>query len=180
MHLLEIIILSFFVTSTFSCKSQTDNVDKQNTETMKTDELASLEGDDIVHAVFQSIAKEIWIDKKVDMDYFTKLPIQKRVIYKTYLLEMEVNNGGFSQFYSNRGYELAEDIPKFMEMIGAQNHGEIVKEANNYIIANKIESLDENPLNKLDERFYLESNVNNILKLQTNYIKRNLTYFKLK
>ena len=114
------------------------------------------------------------------MECFAKLPIQKREIYKTYLLEMEVNNCGFSQFYSNRGYELAEDIPQFMEIIGAQKHGEIVKGANNYFITSKIDSLEENLLDKFDERFYLESNMNNMLKLQMNYIKKNLIYFEIK
>lgn len=177
MYLWKIIIISLFIALTVSCNSQTEKVEKQNNEITKTGELSNLEGDNLVHAVFQSIAREIWVDKKVDMDYFSKLPIQKRIIYKTYLLEMEVNNGGFSQFYSNRGYELAEDIPQFMELIGATNHGKIVTDANKYFINNKIDSLDENPFNKLDERFYKESNDKKILKLQANYIKKNLRYF---
>ncbi|HRW75838.1 MAG: DUF4375 domain-containing protein [Lewinellaceae bacterium] len=157
-----------------------------------TSKYDGLNGDDLVHTAFQSIAEEIWIDKKIDYDYFSKLPTPKKVIYKTYLLEMEVNNGGFNQFYHNRGIEFAEDIPNYFEMIGAVKYAKIVLRANqmyrneNDSITKKQngtfegfrKSYENNPLNELDNEFSQKLTGENILKLQAKYITENIEVFK--
>ena len=150
-----------------------------------------LNGDDLVHAAFQSIAEEIWIDKKTDYEYFSKLPTPKKVIYKTYLLEMEVNNGGFNQFYHNRGIEIAEDIPNYLEIIGADNYAKIVSKANqvykkeHHLITKEMngtfegfsKSYENNPLNELDNEFSQKLTGENILELQSKYITENIEVF---
>lgn len=188
---IKYLILFCFLNLNIKCSSQ--NIDKSNMTTMPTSsKYDGLNGDDLVHTVFQSIAEEIWIDKKVDYDYFTKLPIPKKVIYKTYLLEMEVNNGGFNQFYHNRGIAIADDIPFYLVIIGAIKYSKIVSKANE-LYKNEYESIsremngtlegfsksyENNPLNELDKEFSQNLTNENILELQAKYITENIEVFK--
>lgn len=158
----------------------------------KSSKYDGLKGDDLVHTVFRSIAEEIWIGNKVDYEYFSKLPIPKKVIYKTYLLEMEVNNGGFNQFYHNRGIEIANDIPNYLEMIGAIKYANIVSRANqmykneydtitkeqNGTLEGFSKSYENNPLNQLDIEFSEKLTGEHILELQAKYISKNIDEFK--
>jgi len=177
MTICQIILSIILLTSIMSCKSESLEVKESKNEIYEADKQKDLKGDHLVHEAFQSIATEIWIDKKIDMKHFSQLSTPKKVIYTTYLLEMEVNNGGFNQFYYNRGYEIFKDIPQYMELIGASNHGQIVQEATTHILSSKREYSEMNLLDQLDNRFYDESKRTNILKLQAAYIQKNLKHF---
>lgn len=118
------------------------------------------------------------------------MALQKKVIYKTYALEMAVNNGGFFQVLYDKGDEFLLDLPECLKVIGANKHAEIVEKANKIIKDNAkfikkegvhIDSFDEKfdseALNKLDSEFYDQSEIDNILKLQTKYITENFSAF---
>ncbi len=88
---------------------------------------------------------EIWmIEEKeyfvIEMDqyiaekceYGDKMEIlneQQRVFYITQALEMEVNNGGFAQFFFNSSGEFANELVSSFEKIGAMKTAEICKKA---------------------------------------------------
>ena len=54
----------------------------------------------------------------------------ERVFIGVWQLEAEVNNGGFSQYYSNSAGDLATEAPAALEAIGARHTAEIVRSAN--------------------------------------------------
>jgi len=171
--MLKLMLIFLASISLVSCKS--NKTTKNEMINFKTADINNKE--DLVHQTFQNIASEIWRNQKIDLVYLSTLPTAKQVIYKTYLLEMEVNNGGFYQFYSNRGYEIAEQIPYFLGLLGAVNHSEIVKEANNLFIVNKVDDFENNNFKELDYKFYKESENEIIIELQARYILENKNDF---
>lgn len=62
-------------------------------------------------------------------DHISALSEAERVVYVTQWLEMEVNNGGFSQYFFNSAGNFANDLVSSYEKIGAVNTAEICKEA---------------------------------------------------
>ena len=53
----------------------------------------------------------------------------ERIFYITQTLEMEVNNGGFSQFFFNSSGDFANEVVSAFEKIGATKTAEICKTA---------------------------------------------------
>lgn len=145
----------------------------------------------LIHYVFQHLAERTWIEKKDKNAELTRLPIHQQIFYKTYLLEMEVNNGGFNQFYYNLGEQFSRDIPNFLKLIGANKLAELVTKANlifgieNKQITQKqngtldgfSKSYDDNPLNTFDDEFYHINEVENLEQLQIDFIRKNKTEF---
>lgn len=156
----------------------------------KMNKYKELKGDDLVHEIFIAIHKEVWYGTEKDMNFISTIPIQKKVIYKTYSLEMAVNNGGFFQVLFTEGDHFLLDLPECLKAIGANKHAEIVEKANKIIkdnakfilregkyIDSVNEKFDSEALNKLDSEFYDQSEINNILKLQAKYITENFSAF---
>lgn len=121
--------------------------------------------------------------------HLARLPKSKQIIYKTYLVEMEIINGGFSQFYYNQGLEIAGDWPTFLGILGANKRGEIVKRANDLyrlsqanvigIEKTNFEELVRHRLNVLDLVFYKEWGKLSIMELRTKHIEDNIEGFRL-
>ncbi len=166
-------LLSILLIVNFSCKAQNGTKGqvppKEATMTLDKNQ---------VHTVFQNIAKEIWINQKVDLAYLSRLPKPKQVIYATYLLEMDVNNGGFYQFFNKHQLQLSEQLPLFLEILGAHEHKSIMIEANKYYLSPKEGALDLAGLRKLDRKFYKASVNQDILKLQAVYIQAHEEVFR--
>lgn len=64
-----------------------------------------------------------------DGDNISALSEAERVVYVTQWLEMEVNNGGFSQYLYNSAGNFANELVSAYEKIGAVKTAEICKEA---------------------------------------------------
>lgn len=62
-------------------------------------------------------------------DNMEALNEEQRILYITQALEMEVNNGGFSQFFFNSGGVFANELVSSFEKIGAVKTAEICKKA---------------------------------------------------
>ena len=69
-----------------------------------------------MHKVFQDISVDVWNGKEKNKDYISTIANPKRVIYKTYSLEMAVNNGGFFQVLYNEGDVFLLDLPKCLRL----------------------------------------------------------------
>lgn len=68
-------------------------------------------------------------DKCRGGDEMSVLSAPERVLYITQSLEMEVNNGGFSQFFFNHSGDLANEVVDAFTEIGAIKTAEICKKA---------------------------------------------------
>lgn len=126
------------------------------------------------------------IGSDYDKEYFivTQLPKGLIYLYATWLLEGEVNNGGFNQYFFNSSNQFANEAHKGLLVFGAKEHAEILKYAVDIFIDEKemqkkmreegsIESFTDSykhsKLVKADKKFYNVSE--NLSELRINYIK---------
>lgn len=115
----------------------------------------------------------------------------QRAVYVTWILEGEVNNGGFNQFYFNSSGQLADLAENSFKDIGADKFADLVRQANSIYdgikddlekfndgtIESFSKSYENNPLNDLDDKFYdLEKEVA-LSSLRINYIRKNVDEF---
>ena len=91
--------------------------------------LAALSADDIGDAVLQHVE---WRIRARGGDHATALhalPPGMRAIYATFIVDAEVNNGGFNQFFYNPHGELAGIALSSYELLGAEEYAEIMRSA---------------------------------------------------
>ena len=96
-------------------------------------------------------------------------PPGRRALYLTWVVEAEVNNGGFNQYYYNTDGKFAAQAVEAFEYFGATRHAALMKEANSVREAEKAEmakfkdagtleafseSYEHSKLGPLDDRFY--------------------------
>lgn len=79
---------------------------------------------DLVVAMYDYVGRKCSNGKNID-----KLSEPERVIYITQELEMEVNNGGFSQYLYNSGGDFANELVLAYTELGAPKTAEICKTA---------------------------------------------------
>ncbi|MGO4904028.1 DMP19 family protein [Flavobacterium sp. W20_MBD1_R3] len=96
-----------------------------------------------------------------------------------WVLQFEVENGGFDQFFLNYDLEFSEFVLSGLKRIGADDYKELIEKA---IIVFKNQNLDflnkRNPdFDKFDDFFY---NLNGLQKLQIEYIRKNYEKFIIK
>ena len=97
-------------------------------------------------------------------------------IYGTWVLENEVNNGGFDQFFYNNGIEMAEFAKSGFRRIGADQIAELVDKSLQIYRDQSVEYANKrNPnLNELDDVFYAYEGLED---LRLTYIKANYQEF---
>lgn len=75
------------------------------------------------------------------------LPAGVRATWLTWIVEAEVNNGGFNQYYYNTDGRFASEAVAAFEYFGAKEHAALMREANAVRAA-------EAKLGPLDDKFY--------------------------
>jgi uncharacterized protein DUF4375 len=80
----------------------------------------------------EDLAREVgyYVLRKVDATSFEKLSRPEQVIACLTEVEMEVNNGGFDQFYWNSPGDRAREAVAALEELGAQHTATLLKDAN--------------------------------------------------
>lgn len=115
----------------------------------------------------------------------------KRAIYLIWLLESEVHNGGFMQFFINSSREFYQFVPQCLELVGAGRFAELTRNANeiyethkSYIlkqIDGTLKSyhsiLSENLFDDLDSEFYSLYTLEDLYQIQITYIRENINDF---
>lgn len=125
--------------------------------------------DQLESAVLDHIYSKIGGDYEHAHRVVLSLPKGFQVVYATWWVEAEVNNGGFNQYFWNPSGEFQNEALAGYKLIGALEHEKLVAEAvklnkeiqaaqEKYKRAGTLkafsESYKENPLNELDDRFY--------------------------
>jgi hypothetical protein len=106
-------------------------------------------------------------------NYILGLPEHQRVIYEVVLLDNQVSNGGFDQYFYNRYGQFSKTTIESLLKIGAIQKADLLKQAlflvnnKNYpydefrrkLVSREIEELIdsnelENALDKLDDKYY--------------------------
>lgn len=115
----------------------------------------------------------------------------QRAIYVSSILESEVSNGGFNQFYFNSSGQFADLTEDAFSTIGAPQYADLVRRANliydsikgdlkkydDGTIENFSKSYDNSPLNALDSIFYALNRKEPLHKIKIKYIRNNIQEF---
>ena len=128
--------------------------------------LREIPNTDLELAVFDYAASKL--DGKNDRQILMGLSPGVRALYLTWVVEAEVNNGGFNQYYFNTEGAFAPDAVDAFEFFGATQLAALMREANAVREAEEkamakfkdaktleafLESYEETKLGPLDDRF---------------------------
>jgi hypothetical protein len=109
----------------------------------------------------------------------------RQAFYFVWLLECEVNNGGYNQFYFNSHAQYNDFLVPALKLIGARKYVELTAMANR-IFERQFEKISEhwdgtlegfsksyenNPLSPFDDAFYAFEKEENLQQLLVNYIR---------
>jgi len=153
--------------------------------------ISKLKDNELEQAVFDNISINIEDDKRDEREIIRSLTPGQRAIYVTWIVEGEINNGGFNQFYFNSSRQLADLGEDAFKIIGADQFAGLMKEAN--VLYDEIKedlekyndgtmesfskSYKDNPLNELDSKFYKLDSVAPLRLLKIHYIRSNIKEF---
>lgn len=154
-------------------------------------EIDTTSDDDLVYTVFGNIFQKISASPDEKYQAVIKLPKPQQAIYIIWMLLLEVNNGGFNQYYYNSEGQFASMLPDALELIDAHRFADLVKQANtvykeNYknitdkqdgTIEGFSKSYENNPLNKFDDAFYEMDIEVNLEQLQVDFIRKHKQAF---
>lgn len=189
------VILIIILIISFAVKKISDMLlfDLNKYENLKTEDIASIQDEELVFAVMS------WMWSKFNSDWsnqnqynvISSLPKACQNIYSVYTIEAEVNNGGFNQCYFNSSKEFTKMAESGFKEIGAVNFADIMIRAN-LIYTNIKDDLEKfndgtfesfsksyqnNPLNELDDEFIKMYEREPLDKLCIEYIRANAQYF---
>ncbi len=195
------VFLSVIIVST-GCKENSKSnkssagTAKRNNQVIKTVTLEQLEktGDDqIEHLVFSVLVDMALEDYDREMAVVNSWTPGKQMLYSTWILEGEVNNGGFHQYFWNTEGKHAQMALAGYRMVGAKAYANITERAiETYETEKKqqqkfkdkgtvdafSESNEESKLDALDNEFYkLKEDVS---AMRVKYIKEHLQDFVVK
>ena len=113
--------------------------------------LASIPDADVEQAVFDYVTARIGDDHEHEVAIVATLPVGAQALYITWLVDGEVNNGGFNQFYRNSAGVYADQAAEAFEFFSAHEHAALVREANS------VRALEAGELQKYKDRGSLEA-----------------------
>ncbi|WP_026308565.1 DMP19 family protein [Spirosoma spitsbergense] len=145
----------------------------------------------LLQTVFDQLSTKLPEDYQKEYQTVTNWTKPQQAIYIIWVLEAEVNNGGFNQFYFNSSGQFADLTVDALTRVGAKKFADLAASANEIYKANKeeiarhqdgtmegfSESYEDNPLNKLDDEFYDLSSKENLQKRQIAYVRSHKEYF---
>lgn len=149
-----------------------------------TKEMLEATADDkLEETIISSINSKLNRDLNNSSEVLPTLSMQRQAIYYIYLLEMEVNNGGFDQYYLNsyiinKGDYMFIKKNDALKTIGASKFAGLVQRADKIFIANE-KDFDRhiNLFEDLDLEFYKLYNEENLNDLKIRFIRNNLAAF---
>ncbi|MBP1225519.1 DMP19 family protein [Flavobacterium sp. 1355] len=168
------------------------NVNEQNKNVALTIQIIDkLSDEDIEGAIYENIVETFKGDFDNEFEHIKKLSAGQQMFWATWILEAEVNNGGFNQYYYNSDGEFAEMALNGLKIIKANKFADLVSRANIVYQENKerlsayddgsmesfSKSYKDNPLNKFDDEFYDLEKKQNISKLRIKYIREHESEF---
>ncbi|WP_316793755.1 DMP19 family protein [Pedobacter frigoris] len=171
------LVLLFAVITCISLSACTSNTEINSStiieapillEPLTTEKIDQTPDSALVWLVFQHISRSIPTDSDQELAYILSLPKPQQAIYVSCVLENEVNNGGFNQFYYNPSGQFTKLVPDALKLIGATQFAALTQAANEVYEKEKehitkhqdgttegfSKSYEDNPLDKFDDQFY--------------------------
>ena len=160
-------------------------------KTLTPEIISKIKDEELEQAIFDNISTNMEGDKREEREIVKTLTPGQRAIYVAWIVEAEVNNGGFNQFYFNSSGQLADMSEEAFKTIGATKFADLVRQAN--LIYDEIKedlekyndgttesfskSYEENPLNDLDDKFYKLYADEPLSPIKIKYIRENVKEF---
>ncbi len=148
--------------------------------------LAQITDAELEQAILDYVVDQIGEDFSREGDVLRQLPTGMQSIYVTLILQGEVDNGGFNQYFWNTSGSLAVEAVAGLRLIGAAPHADITERAiavyeqereamSKYRDRGTIEAFSESNehtgLTELDEAFYAADEAESIASLRIRYIR---------
>jgi hypothetical protein len=168
------------------------NVNEQNKNVALTIQIIDkLSDEDVEGAIYENIVETFKGNFDNEFQHIKKLSAGQQMFWATWILEAEVNNGGFNQYYYNSDGKFAEMALNGLKIIKANKFVDLVSRANSVYEKDKerlsayddgsmesfSKSYKDNPLNKFDDEFYDLEKKQNISKLRIKYIREHKSEF---
>lgn len=195
------------IVSFFGCSAQTENIDDKKSNEMDEQIAQSIEAfenrpiykeltlqridstsdDDLLQVVLDNLYEKQPADYKSEYRSVMTWNKSRQAIYMIWLLEAEVNNGGYNQFYFNSSGQFYKQLPEALRLVGASKFSDLTERANKIFekeneeiikhqdgtIEGFSKSYEDNPLNDLDSEFYELYQTENLHQIQVSYIRKN-------
>lgn len=151
----------------------------------------STSDENLLQVVFDNLSEKQPTDYEKEYETVMSWNKSRQAIYMIWVLEAEVNNGGYNQFYFNSSGQFYKYLPEALKLVGATKFADLTEKANKTFESEneKItkhqdgtlegfsKSYDENPLNDFDTEFYELYKTENLQQIQVDYIRKNKKEF---
>ena len=145
--------------------------------------------DDLIQVVFDNLCEKFPSEFQNELEVVKTWNQCRQAIYTIWVLEAEVNNGGFNQFFENSSGQFSKYLPELLSQIGAKNFAILMQNAIETYESERLherqdgtlegfsKSYEDNPLDEFDSKFYELYKTENLQELQIEYIKNNSLHF---
>ncbi len=147
--------------------------------------------DKLLQVVFDNLSAKQPTDYQKEYETVLSMNKARQAIYLIWLLEAEVNNGGYNQFYFNSSGQFYKHLPDALKLVGANKFADLTKRANDTFekenpkitqhqdgtLEGFSKSYDDNPLKKFDDEFYDLYKTENLQQLQVRFIRKHIIEF---
>ncbi|MFD2903804.1 DMP19 family protein [Sphingobacterium anhuiense] len=147
--------------------------------------------ENLLQVVFDNLSEKIPPDYEKEYETIMGWNKSRQAIYMIWVLEAEVNNGGYNQFYFNSSGQFTTHLTEALRLVGANKFAELTKRANNTFekenpkitqhqdgrLEGFSKSYDDNALNRFDDEFYNLYKTENLQQTQIEYIRANKKEF---
>lgn len=145
----------------------------------------------LLQVVFDNLSQKQPKDYEKEYETVMSWNKSRQAIYMIWVLEAEVNNGGYNQFYFNSSGQFYKHLPEALKLVGANKFADLTKRANDTFekenpkitqyqdgtLEGFSKSYENNPLNKFDDEFYSLYKTENLQDLQVEFIKTHKAEF---
>jgi hypothetical protein len=146
----------------------------------------SIPDESLLQVIFDNLSEKQPANYEKEYETVMSWNKSRQLIYMIWLLEAEVNNGDYNQFYFNSSGQFYRHLPEALKAIGANKFADLTQQANDTFekenekiikhqdgtIEGFSKSYDDNPLNDFDTQFYEFYKTENLQKLQVDFIRK--------
>ncbi|AKD58319.1 hypothetical protein SD10_04085 [Spirosoma radiotolerans] len=147
----------------------------------------------LLQVVFDNLSQKLPTSYTEEEEYETVQGWNKsrQAIYMIWILESEVNNGGYNQFYANSSGQYSRYLPGALKLVGADRLADLTQRANNVFEkeTNKhnenqdgaptdlSQSYGANLFKRFDDEFYELAEVDSLSQIQVDFIRNHKEKF---
>lgn len=172
-------------------KAVVEQLAKSDSKKLTINNIDTTSDENLEQIIVDNISLKVNGDSENEYFVARELTKPQQFIFIIEQVEAEVNNGGFNQFFYNSSKEYAKNMEEAFKAIGATKFSALVSKANKIYNYHKEEiikmqdgsldgfskSYDNNPLNKLDDEFYVLYKKEDLGKLKIKFIRSHKTEF---